>query len=88
MYKNFDELEEEISLGELEALLVKARDVEHDRQRFAASLKGINLDGPNESEESRFEAVERRAAARLAGVSEEEYQLSEIGINFIKGNDE
>jgi phage protein U len=65
-------------------LLSKAREVEHDRQRFAASLKGINLDSQNkESQEEAYERVKRRAKARLTGMSEEEVELSEIGINLI-----
>lgn len=84
MFKNFDELEDNLSLAELELLLSKARDVKHDEQRFAASLKGINLDSANrESQEEAFEKVKRRAQAKLAGVSEEEIEFGEIGINLI-----
>ena len=84
MFKNFDELEDNLSLEELEILLAKARDVKHDEQRFAASLKGINLDeSVRESQEEAFERVKRRAQAKLAGISEEEVELGEIGINLI-----
>ena len=83
MFKNFDELEDNLTLGELEILLSKAREVEHDRQRFAASLKGIDLDkGDEESAEERFERVKRRAQAKLAGMSEEQFEFAEIGIQF------
>jgi hypothetical protein len=85
MYKSFDDLEEQLSLGELELLITKARDVEHERQKFAASLKGINLDGPEENSEEAFEKVKMRAQAKLAGQSEEEFELGFIGINFNKG---
>jgi hypothetical protein len=77
IFRNFDELEENLTLAELELLLSKAREVEHDRQRFAASLKGINLDSQNkESQEEAYERVKRRAKARLTGMSEEEVELS------------
>jgi hypothetical protein len=85
MFKNFDELEESLSLEELEALLAKAREVEHDRMRFAASLKGIDIDKGNaESDEERFEKVKRRAQAKLAGVDEDEFEFMEIGIAVVK----
>jgi hypothetical protein len=85
MFKNFDELEDNLTLHELEVLLVKARDVEREKQRFAASLKGINLG--DDTQEKREEALARIAArvnARLAGVTEEEYEFSELGIQVIK----
>lgn len=86
MFKNFEDLEENLSLQELEMLLAKARDVEYDRQRFAASLKGINLDehtdGNGESQEDAFERVKNKAKAMLAGMSEEQFELSQIGIDF------
>jgi hypothetical protein len=83
MFKSYDDLEENLSLNDLEALLEKAREVEHNRQRFAASLKGINLDeGNTESVEERFERVKRRAQAKLRGMDEEEFEFAEIGIGF------
>ena len=83
MFKNFDDLEESLNLNELETLLDKARDVEHDRMRFAASLKGIDLDkGQAKSEEERFNEVKRKAEAQLRGMSEEELEFEQIGITF------
>lgn len=85
MFKNFDDLEEHLSLPELEILLSKAREVEHNGFRFAASLKGINLDEQNpnnETPEEAFERIKRKAQAMLVGQTEEEFELAEIGIGF------
>lgn len=85
MFKNFDDLEENLCLAELEKLLEKARDVEHDRMKFAASLKGIDIDKGNaESNEERFERVKRRAQAQLAGIDEDEFEFMEIGIEVVR----
>lgn len=85
MFKNFDDLEENLCLAELESLLEKAREVEHDRMKFAASLKGIDIDKGNvESNEERFERVKKRAQAKLAGIDEDEFEFMEIGIEVVR----
>lgn len=76
-WKNFEELEANISLPELEAILTAAREREHARNKFAAALQGHDLDGNNESVEERFRKAELAAHAQLAGKSEEEYELSD-----------
>ena len=82
-WRNFDELEEFVSLTELEAMLEKAREIEHDRQRFMAGLQGIDLDKASaKSAEERFEEVRIRAAAKAAGISEEKMGFAQIGIAF------
>lgn len=86
MFRNFEDLEDSLCLSELETLLEKAREVEHNRMKFQASLKGINLDaaseGATETPEEAFERVQRKAQALLAGKTEEELELAEIGIEF------
>jgi hypothetical protein len=82
-WKNFDDLEEHISLDELEAMLDTAREIERDNAKFLAGLQGIDLDKNSaKSEEERFNEVRRRAAAKNAGVSEEVIEFAEIGISF------
>ncbi len=49
-----------------------AVDIQHDDKRFAAALKGVNLD---EGKVSDFDEVKRRAEARAHGMSEEQYEL-------------
>lgn len=85
MFKNFDDLEEHLSLADLEALLEKAREVEHNKMKFQASLQNIDLDkGQTESAEERFEKVKRRAQAKIAGIEEDEFEFMEIGIDVVR----
>jgi len=73
MFKNYDDLEEHLTMQELVKMLEKAREKKYDDQRFMASLKGIDLD---EGKSTEFDEIKRRAEAKAMGVSEEEYELS------------
>lgn len=82
-WKNFEELEENLSLPELTAIVSAARDAERTRQKFAAALKGINLDDADEeSAKSRFEAAQRKAEAMLNGMDEAEADFIGTGLGF------
>lgn len=72
-----------MTLDELQAILEASREQEYRRQKFAAALKGIDLD-EKKSNDSSFEEVKRRAEAQLRGVSEEELEFSDIGIGVIE----
>lgn len=70
-----------MSLAELNQVLDSSRKVKHEQNKFLAALKGIDLDkGKNQTDA--FEEVKKRAAAKLRGVSEEELDLSEVGISI------
>lgn len=73
MFRNYDELEEYLTRQEIVKMLEKAREKKYDDQRFAASLKGIDLD---EGRQTEFDEIKRRAEAKAHGMSEEEYDLS------------
>lgn len=79
-WKNFEEIEENLSLDELQAILEASRDQEYRRQKFAAALKGVDLDAASKSTTESFDEVKRRAEAKLRGVSEEEVEFGSIGI--------
>jgi len=80
IWKNYDELEENLCLAELEAILKANRKKIEDERIFMAALKGIDLkSGPAESE---FEEVQRRAQSRIQGVPQEQLILDEIGIGL------
>jgi hypothetical protein len=85
MYKSFDELEENLSLDDLEVLLIKTRDVEKDRQRFMAAMQGIDLDEKKSEQKDKYEEIVRRAEARRLGKSVEELELEEFGIQIYAG---
>lgn len=80
IWKNIEDLENSINIDELHMILKAARDREERQNRFAAALKGINLDEGKNDEA--FEAVQRRAEARLAGKTEDEIEFEELGIEI------
>lgn len=73
MFKNFDDLEANLTRQEIVKMLEKAREKKYDDQRFAASLKGIDLD---EGKTTEFDEIKRRAEAKAMGITEEQYELS------------
>lgn len=80
-WKSLDDLEENVTMNELERMLTAARDIEHQQRKFQAAMKGVNLDD-NKSSKSTFEEIEERAKARAAGKSPEELSLEEVGIAY------
>lgn len=78
-WKNLMEMEETLTLEELNLIVNAKRDSDRAAQRFAAALKGIDLDEETEQESS-FDDVRRRADAHLAGKTEAEYDFDMIGI--------
>lgn len=82
-WKNLIEVEEELTLDELDLILNKVRDAEHQRQKFAAGLKGVNLDEIEaEARAESFDEIRRKADAALSGKSEEELAFEELGIDI------
>lgn len=73
MFKSFDDLEANLTRQEIVKMLEKAREKKYDDQRFAASLKGIDLD---EGRATEFDEIKRRAEAKAMGITEEQYELS------------
>lgn len=62
-------------MPELEAILDASRKQKYEDRKFAAALKGIDLDeGAKQEAEAAFERANRRAQARLSGKSEEEVE--------------
>lgn len=77
-------MEEHLSLPELEHILKAMREKEYRRQKFQAALKGIDLDeqGGQADEALTYADVERRAKAKLAGKTEEQLELDDVGIGY------
>lgn len=73
MFKSFDDLESNLTMQEISKMIEKAREMKYNDHRFAASLKGIDLD---EGKSTSFDKVKRRAEAKARGITEEEYELS------------
>lgn len=88
-WKNFDELEDNLSLDELYEVAGVMHDQEYNQQKFAASLKGIDLDeevaksGAEKEGTRSYEMIKKRAQAKIRGASEEELEnmeLAEMGL--------
>lgn len=86
IWKNFEEMETNLTLAELEALLESKRDQEFNEKKFMAALKGVDLDGPKNENVPSFEDIKNRAAAKTKGISQEALEFSQIGIAF-EGDD-
>jgi hypothetical protein len=82
-WKNFDDLEENLTKEELFELLLKARELKYENMKFMAALKGIDLE--KDSQKQKFDEVRSRAMARSSGVSVEQVELSVVGIAVEEG---
>ncbi len=79
-WKNFGELEENISLPELRAILEAARDREHRTNRFLGLLQGVDIDEETkEQAQEAFDRVQRQAASKMYGMSIEHIEHIELG---------
>lgn len=72
-WRNVEDLEECLSLPELDAILKASYERERRAQRFYAAFKGVDLDedAKNDAQEA-FDRVNRRAQAKLQGISEDD----------------
>lgn len=82
-------MEVSLTIDELYLLLKVNQEGEYSRRKFAAALKGIDLDEDKEQEQpvSDFEEIRKKADAQLAGKSEEEYVFDLIGIEIDTDDD-
>lgn len=85
IWGNFEELEEKVSLDELNLILKAAHQREHRHNKFMAALKGHNIDEAEDDAKARFEASKRRAEAELSGKSIDEVEFEDLGIDFEEG---
>ena len=61
-WKNYDELESNLSLDELMATLSASRDREHRERKFLAAMQGIDLDDQNKEPEDVTALVDAKTA--------------------------
>lgn len=86
IWKNVEELESCVSLIELQAILKASRDAEYRNWKFHGSIQGIDIgEGETTDAEERFKEIERRANARLTGISEEKLEMQDFGLDFEEG---
>ena len=73
-------MEESINLNELYAIIGALRERENRHNKFAAALKGVNLDEENgQSAQDIFDSAEEKANEILTGMTSEERTMSELG---------
>lgn len=70
-------MEEELTLEELYLLIDAKHKASWERKRFEASLQGVDLGDYNPHQET-FEDIKKKAQAQLAGMTEQEYSLSDF----------
>lgn len=83
IYKTFEELEDSLTIEEMNLILKADREKEERHFRVLAAVNGIEYGG-NEAEtaEEAVERLRRAAEAEAQGVSEEQYELESLGIKF------
>jgi hypothetical protein len=83
-WKNFQELEDNMSMPEIEAVLKAGRERQENINRFNAAIKGINIDedGDTLTAADKVEEMKRRAEARAAGKSDDEFDMNELGLEI------
>lgn len=77
IWKNFDDIEENLTMEELQQILKSQAEKEERQFKAMAAINGIDLD--EDEEAVTFEEVERRAKAKLAGKDESTYTFEEWG---------
>jgi hypothetical protein len=69
IWKNYDELESNISMPELMAILESKRDLDYTEKKFLAAMQGVDLDeASGKQEEDPWEAMKARVAAQVSGI--------------------
>jgi hypothetical protein len=83
IWKNIQELEDNVTLEEMQIILDAAREKDYQHQKFLAALKGINLDEQSGADiRSKFDAVQERANARLRGENAEDASWESLGLDI------
>lgn len=72
-------MEDDLTLDELYLLIDSDRKKEHRNNKFLAAVQGIDLDDDPQKDDA-FERVKAKAAADLAGKTEQEMVFDYIGI--------
>jgi hypothetical protein len=69
IWKNYDELESNISMPELMAILESKRELDYSEKKFLAAMQGVDLDeAKNKQEEDPWEAMKARVASKVSGI--------------------
>lgn len=77
-------MEECLTLSELQLILDAEREKQERQQKFAAALKGVDLDEAmkDNGEGDNFDKVKIKAEAQLSGKTEEQVVFDMVGIDI------
>ena len=69
IWKNYDELESNISMPEMMAILESRRELDYNEKKFLAAMQGVDLDeASGAKEEDPWEAMKARVASQVSGI--------------------
>lgn len=83
-WKNFDDLEESLTLPELYELYGAIKDREYREMKVVAAMNGVDIEEDSKEKVKSFEDVKREAEAKRAGFKNaDDFALAQIGIEVI-----
>lgn len=83
IWKNYEEMEENISMPELVTTISAKRELDYQEKKFLAAIQGVDLDGDKQKGEDAWEAMKARVFSRGAS-SDPNDVLSLQGANAAK----
>ena len=90
IWRDFEELESNISMPELTTIIKAGRDKDHRNQKFLAALQGVDLENEQKDAVEAFEAVKARVMSKgKAGDPEAlEVESKDYGVDYeVAGDD-
>jgi hypothetical protein len=84
IYKNYDDLEENMSMPELLLTLEASEKASFQDRRFSAALKGVDLEDPFVSSNTSLDDIKKRIAAKNSDFAPDDAVLiaNEIGLGY------
>lgn len=79
-WKNFAELEDSLTLDELQAVVKASRDREYRQFRAMAAVQGIDLDDREEPVD-KVEEIKMKLAAQASGKSQDHFEIGLLGFD-------
>lgn len=83
IWKNFDELEESMSIQELISILSRNRELDYEEKKFLAAIQGVDLDNNEERGQKEWEDLKARVFSRGKAVDSKDV-LALQGVNAQK----
>ena len=68
IWKNYEELEESLSISELLITLESRRDLDYQEKKFLAAIQGVDIEANKQPEADPWEAMKARVAAKSSGI--------------------